>query len=289
MQANFEQIKSMFDDYNCSSQNVFNSIFHNICDEDQYYPDYNSSNNNNITIIEENENKQEMNEVFRKSFKKVFSIEEKCDMDKPIADENLYFIKKPETIKVGRKRGRLSKNTLPQYELKHSKLSKDNLIQKITRNFIITCLNYINKIYQESFTGKECQLLLRSIDPKIYNVYSNKKIYEFFNKTLGEVFSADVSKRNSNFLSTHSKDYNKKRIESLIKENKEKNVIEKLNLTMKEMYEKYLNNELGEFNLENDLTKIEKKEGEDYKKAYEEKALNLIDIINKKGEKIKNK
>ena len=113
------------------------------------------------------------------------------------------------------------------------------------------------------------------------------KIYEFFNKTLGEVFSADVSKRNSNFLSTHSKDYNKKRIESLIKENKEKNVIEKLNLTMKEIYEKYLNNELGEFNLENDLSKIEKKEGEDYKKAYEEKALNLIDIINKKGEKIK--
>ena len=60
-----------------------------------------------------------------------------------------------------------------------------------------------------------------------------------------------------------------------------------MNLTVRETYEKYINNEIEGYNFENDLIQIEKKEGKEYKDRYEEIALELIDIINKKGEKIK--
>ena len=287
MQFNFEEIQSMFDNDTRSEKNVFNEICLNLYNEEQCYLNYHSSYDSNSTFIELDEKKKKENEQFLKSFKKVFSSEEKHNIDNDVIEERIYFIKKQERKNLRRKRGRLEKNALPLYELKHSKLSGDNLILKIIRNFINVCLNYINKTYEENIKEKKYEPLLRSIDPKIYNVYSNKKIYELFNKTLGEVFSSDISKRNSYFLSSHSKDYNKIAIKLLKNDNKQKNLVEILNLTMKEMYEKYLNNNLGEFNFENDLIQIEKKEGTEYKIAYEKKALKLIDIINEKGKKLK--
>ena len=129
----------------------------------------------------------------------------------------------------------------------------------------------INKTSELNYPGKKSEPFLRSINAEEYNVYSNQKIYKFFKKTLGEVFSADITKRNSNFLRTHPKDYNKKKIESLKKENNQKNMIELLNLTV-----------------EKDLIQIEKKHGIDYKDKYEKIALELKDMINEKGEKIRN-
>ena len=150
-------------------------------------------------------------------------------------------------------------------------------------------MSLINRAYEGNKSEKKSEPLLRSIDAKEYNVYSNQKIYDFFNKTLGEVFSADISKRNSNFLRTHSNDYNKSTIETLKKENKEKNVIKILNLTVKELHEKYIKGDIPGLDFENDLVKIEKEHGIDYKDKYEKMSLELNDIINKKGEKIRNK
>ena len=147
-------------------------------------------------------------------------------------------------------------------------------------------MSYINKKYEENNIETKSETLFRSIDAKAYNVYSNKKIYELFHKNLGDLFSANISDKNFDFLRTHSGDYNKKQIEIIKRENKEKNVIEILNLTLKEMYEKYLNDELGEFNLQKDLIEIERRNGKEYKDKYKEISLNLMDIINKKGEKI---
>ena len=147
-------------------------------------------------------------------------------------------------------------------------------------------MSYINKKYEENNIETKSETLFRSIDAKAYNVYSNKKIYELFHKNLGDLFSANISDKNFDFLRTHSGDYNKKQIEIIKRENKEKNVIEILNLTLKEMYEKYLNDELGEFNLQNYLIEIEGRDGKDYKDKYKEVALNLIEIINKKGKKL---
>ena len=207
--------------------------------------------------------------------------------DKNKEYENIFYLINGN--RQGRNLGRLKRDIIPLYEVKKDKFDKNNIFQKIIRNLIFSALTLINKAYEGNKSEKKSEPLLRSIDAKEYNVYSNQKIYDFFNKTLGEVFSADISKRNSNFLRTHSNDYNKSTIETLKKENKEKNVIKLLNLTVKELHEKYIKGDIPGLDFENDLVKIEKEHGIDYKDKYEKMSLELNDIINKKGEKIRNK
>ena len=59
-------------------------------------------------------------------------------------------------------------------------------------------------------------------------------------------------------------------------------MIKILNSTIKEMYLKYINNELPEFSLENDLIELENKNGKEYKEKYEKTALELIEFIDNK-------
>ena len=58
---------------------------------------------------------------------------------------------------------------------------------------------------------------------------------------------------------------------------------------MKELLKKYINEEIPGLNFQDDLIKIEKSHGIVYKDKYEKIALKLNQIINKKGEKIRNK
>ena len=272
---------------------------------------YHSSNSNNYNdiSIELDEEREEKDEQFRKSFHEVFLIKDNFEENdiKNSYDENIiednnfnneYNEKKKEhenifyivnRIGQGRSLGRLRRDIIPLYEIKKDKFDKNNILQKIIRNLIFSALALINNAYEGKNSEKKSEPLLRSIDAKEYNVYSNQKIYEFFNKTLGEVFSADISKRNSNFLRTHPKDYNKIKIGALKSENSEKNVIEILKLTMKELHKKYIKEEIPGLSFKNDLIKIEKAHWIGYKDKYEKVALQLNEIINKKGEKSKNK
>jgi hypothetical protein len=269
-----------------------------------------NSNNDNSISIELDEEREEKDEEFKKSFHEVFQLfkdnfvenENKNSFEENIIEDNdfnneyngknkkyeniVYLINKDGK---GRSLGRLRRDIIPLYEIKKDKFDKNNILQKIIRNLIFLALALINNAYEGKNSEKKSEPLLRSIDAKEYNVYSNQKIYEFFNKTLGEVFSADISKRNSNFLRTYSKDYNKNAIETLKNENKEKNVVELLNLTMKELHAKYIKEEIHCLSFKNDLIKIEKAHGIRYKDKYEKIALELNEIINKKGEKSKNK
>jgi hypothetical protein len=269
-----------------------------------------NSNNDNSISIELDEEREEKDEKFKKSFHEVFQLfkdnfvenENKNSFEENIIEDNdfnneyngknkkyeniFYLINKDGK---GRSLGRLRRDIIPLYEIKKDKFDKNNILQKIIRNLIFSALSLINNAYEGKNSEKKSETLLRSIDAKEYNVYSNQKIYKFFNKTLGEIFSADISKRNSNFLRTHPKDYNKIAIEALKSENTEKNVINLLNLTMKELHEKYIKEEIPGLNFKNDLIKIEKIHGIGYKDKYEKIALELNEIINKKGEKIKNK
>ena len=206
--------------------------------------------------------------------------------------EKIFFIKKGKRKRENRKRGRLEKNTIPSYKLKHNKFSKDDIIQKIKRHFINRLLKYINEIYkgfkQKQNVKKKIKPLLISINPEKYNFYNNKKNIEFFNNTIENLFSAEISIRNCKFLRKHSNDSNKKRIAFLKKENKAKEVINILNSKVKEMYGKYINKELDEFCLDNDLIEVEKKDGTEYKNLYKKIAQELIYHFNKKQEKFEN-
>lgn len=210
---------------------------------------------------------------------------EKLNEEKP----KIFLIQKDKRNREKRKRGRLGKNAKPSYILKHNKFSRDDVIQKVKRHFINRLLKYINVIHkdfkQKQNVKKKVKPLLISINPEKYNFYNNKKNIEFLNYTIEDLFSAEISIRNCNFLRKHSSDYNKKQMSLLKKENKAKEVIKVLNSTVKEMYEKYIKNELDEFNLEDDLIEVEKKDGEEYKNLYKEIAQELINHFYKKKEK----
>ena len=232
------------------------------------------------------------------SFEEVNDFEENYYFkltQKPRREKQKIFLiekdKEKQAKKGKRKRGRLSKNKIPSYRLKHGKFSKDDIIQKIKRHFINNLLKYINELYNRDKHKKRKKIkpLLISINPGKYNVYSNRNNQEFFNQTLEDFFSAEISIKNITILKTHSQDYNKKKIDSLKKENKYKEIIKILSLTVKEMYEKYISNELDEFNLEKDLVVIEDKDGIEYKNIYKEIAKELTYLFNKKAEKIKKK
>ena len=98
--------------------------------------------------------------------------------------------------------------------------------------------------------------------------------------TLRELFSSDLG----NKFKKINKDYNKNNIDKLYQENKAKDIIELLNKTLEDVYEKYINKKIPEFNLYSDLKEIKEKENErnDYIDRYEKIALKLITTYKKR-------
>jgi hypothetical protein len=199
------------------------------------------------------------------------------------AKQNIFSIKKvkkvfliKKTSRNGRKRGRMTLKNRPSYKPRHDKNSGDNIILKIKRHIVERTRNYINKKYEEYLTNKKQKKnkqFLKKIIPNSYNVYNEKENKEFLKKTLYQLFSTDISDK---YSGKNSKDYNRKQISKLFEENKAKELIEIMKLTMKEIYELYISNEIEGFNLESDLIKIEEKSGKDYRKKFQKKAENLI-------------
>ena len=98
--------------------------------------------------------------------------------------------------------------------------------------------------------------------------------------TLRELFSSDLG----NKFKKINKDYNKNNIEKLYQKNKPKEIIELLNKTIKEVYEIYINNEIQEFSLDNDLKEIEKENGTEDANIFKTRANKLIENPKKKEE-----
>ena len=98
--------------------------------------------------------------------------------------------------------------------------------------------------------------------------------------TLRELFSSDLGNKFKNI----NKDYNKNNIEKLYKKNKPEEIIDLLNKTIKEAYEIYINDEIPDFSLYNDLKEIEKNNGIDDANIFQSKALKLME----KSKKIEN-
>ena len=141
----------------------------------------------------------------------------------------------------------------------------------------------IKIIYQIKKLKKKDKFLLR-INPNCYhyNTYSRQSNKEFLEWPLYQLFSSSISRKYKNC----SEDYNRKQIKKLFDENEAKEVIEIMRMTMKEIYIKYINNEITNFNLEKDLIVFDKKYGEDYKNRFRQKAKNLVYNFSRK--KFKN-
>ena len=148
-------------------------------------------------------------------------------------------------------------------------------------------IKYINKKYNGFLLKKKKKKrdLLKKISPEIYRIYSTKDNQNFFNLYLYQLFSQDLSDK----ITQYSKDYNRKQIKSLYEKNEAKEVIEILNLTVKEMYQIYISNTIPDYNLENDLEHAIKEDEEEseedrvkYKNKVKEIANDLINFVFRK-------
>lgn len=201
-----------------------------------------------------------------------------------IKEDKKYFkiikMEKKTKPKLYKNLGRKKKNSSSEPS-KHSKISDDNIRNKIITNFINSYRDNFNKKLSKFFKSKSKAKLIQKIAPinKVYQKIDEIKI--FFRKTLGEIFSAEISDRCSTFKD--NKNYNKKLIDDLRKNSKDVEINDLLNQTVQEMYIKYISNIIPEFNLDDDIKKIKIKENDkDYIDLYRIKAINLIQNINEK-------
>jgi len=201
-----------------------------------------------------------------------------------IKEDKKYFkiikMEKKTKPKLYKNLGRKKKNSSSEPS-KHSKISDDNIRNKIITNFINSYRDNFNQKLSKFLKTKSKAKLIQKIAPinKVYQKIDEIKI--FFRKTLGEIFSAEISDRCSTFKD--NKNYNKKLIDDLRKNSKDVEINDLLNQTVQEMYIKYISNIIPEFNLDDDIKKIEIKENDkDYIDLYRIKAINLIQNINEK-------
>ena len=174
-----------------------------------------------------------------------------------------------------KKKGRKAKNSISE-PTKNDKNRDDNIRIRILTLFMNRTQIYINSRLSKYFGTKSKKNLIKKIER--INKLSSKvdECKNFLQNNIGEVFSAPLSNRCTNY----SKDSNKKLIDSL-KNSKDKEIKGLFDKTVKEMYEIYISNTIPEFNLNKDLEKI-KQEDENYAVEFKKKALNLISSINEK-------
>ena len=177
---------------------------------------------------------------------------------------------------------------------KHNKFSEDNLQRKCITIILNISLEFINKRIKQIYNGNigkgvNCKELL-SINMKPY-FYTKDFSKSLLHKTLGEIFSDEISMKYTNYLSN----YNILMIKSLLneKEQDKKNYLEKLfGITFLQCVKKFV----GIYNseeLEGFITFNEYKEklNEDsnYLKILKNYFINFEENVNKKKSKTKKK
>ena len=228
----------------------------------------------------------------KNAIENIFNITNKGDDDYDdsyIRIEHKLFHKEKKKIfvfkKVNKNMGRKKRkrHQLFSIEAHHNKYKEDNIINKIKIYFTNSLMSYINKKYIE-FKGPKSKRLLAKIKPNFTRVWTKKDNQEYLSKTIKEIFSERLSNR----CKKYPKNYNYKQINAIIEKNEAKEIIDILNKTMKDMYNIYIreNEKIKDFNLDNDLVNIEKRNGKEYTNEYKRIAMNLIEILNKRGRKL---
>ena len=263
------RIRDIEENLRRGNNNILNGFQEDL--EDEIFPMHNQDIPNENIIYPNNENGNNISQV-----------------PTEFRTRNLPKFKTTIVEKNGKSKGRYSKkNGRPSYKIKHTKFSRDDITSKIKRLFVKKTIKYINKKYNGFLLKKKKKKrdLLKKISPKIYKKYSIKDNQHFFNLYLYQLFSQDLSDK----ITQYSKDYNRKQIKSLYEKNEAKEVIEILNLTVKEMYQIYISNTIPDYNLENDLENAIKEDEEEseedrvkYKNKVKEIANDLINFVFRK-------
>ena len=225
-----------------------------------------------ITKIDENNIEEIINNKLIKKVKAIFKI---------------VKIKKKNT-----RRGRIPYKLKKYFSGLHTRNDEDNIIKKIKRSFIDKVRAFINKKYEIYLDNTNTKLIKRISSKEILKTKKEQNL-AFFDMTLKELFSSTISSKYK--YSLCNKNDNKSQIDKLYKEKKAIEIINILDMTVREIYKIYSFNikrkgfeELR--NLKYDLLIREKelrfkneKNIKDYLDLYEKIAINLEDII--KGKK----
>ena len=210
------------------------------------------------------------------------SFDEKitCYITRKITKQ-IFMIQKIKKEKIKKKGRRNSKETI-LFKSKHDKNSSDNMRKKIKRQFIKSIIKYINQLYIKYLPQKNkvSKILIYKIIPDFCNAPKKEDNNKYLSMTLRELFSSDLGRKFKNI----NKDYNKNNIEKLYKKNKPEEIIDLLNKTIKEAYEIYINDEIPEFSLYNDLKEIEKNNGIDDANIFKARAKKLMENPKKSEE-----
>ena len=245
-------------------QNVFQSF-----DSDEI-------NYNNIDYL----NDKRIYEITNNSEKKEKKLNDKKANKHNQRNQKIFRIKKIRNL-LGRRK--LNQPELYSCGANHTKFREDNIVRKIKIYFTNSTMSYINKKYKEFFGIQTKKRLLGRIKPNFANAWTKKENQEYLSKKIKDIFSENLSTKCRRFPNN----YNKKQIAKILKNNKAKEVINILNTSVQDMYEKYIDERdtIQGYNLKYDLEEIEKRNGKIYAETYKSIALRLIEILNKKGRK----
>ena len=202
--------------------------------------------------------------------------------------ENSYNPRKQKIFRIKKIRNLLGRRKLNQPELyscgaNHTKFREDNIVRKVKIYFTNSTMSYINKLYNEYLGIQTKKCLLGRVKPNFANAWTKKENQEYLSKNIKDIFSEKLSTK----CRRYPNNYNKKQIAKILKNNKANEVIKILNTSVQDMYEKYIDEHdiIPGYNIKYDLEKIEKRNGTIYAASYKNIALNLIEILNKKGRK----
>ena len=223
--------------------------------------------------------------------KRIYEITNNSDKKEKKSNDiklNNYNQKKQKIFRIKKIRNLLGRRKLNQPELyscgaNHTKFREDNIVRKIKIYFTNSTISYINKIYNEFLGIQTKKRLLGRVKPNFANAWTKKENQKYLWKNIKDIFSEILSTK----CRRYPNNYNKKQIAKIFKTNKAKEVIKILNTSVQDMYEKYIDeyNIIPGYNIKYDLEKIEKRNGTIYAASYKNIALNLIEILNKKGRK----
>ncbi len=165
--------------------------------------------------------KQDM-QLFKKKKRRRTKIEIEIEKEKALKSTN---------IKVKLKsRGRMRKTDKNRLDIQHSKMADDNILKKINSYFIKSIRKWLNSSFIDqngNFISEYKDQFLKISSKIIGNNLKKVKVMELMNMTFKEIFSGDISNKYKRI----NRDYNKKLIEEIYKENKQIYVIFILDLT----------------------------------------------------------
>ena len=186
-----------------------------------------------------------------------------------------------------KKLGRIKKNS--NKKGKHNKLQRDNLIMHFKVNLMKNMFEYINSSFEINKTSEKKINILQKISCKsIYSISKNDNV-NWLKKKLKDLFSQNVSTK----LVRYEKNYNEKIIKFVYDKKKEKDVINILDKSVKEMWKIYINNDNNTFSgfktLKDDIETMKKNgESNEFINKYEKVSREFESIFINIRERRKN-